>query len=150
MKTSDNGLKIIKKNEGLRLNSYKCPAGILTIGYGHTGKDVLPGMEINETYADFLLKTDVMAFESLVSDRVKVPITQNQFDALVSLTYNIGQGNFSKSTLLKKLNAGDHQGAALEFIKWNKATVNGVLTELPGLTKRRSEEKELFLKGLAS
>lgn len=144
MKTSSKGKDLIKKYEGLRLSVYKCPANVLTIGYGHT-KTAKPGMSINKEMAELLLNMDLIDFEKAVKALVKVPLTQNQFDSLISLSFNVGVGNFSKSTLLKKLNAGDYAGAAPEFLKWNKARTTGGMKELPGLTKRRKEEQALFL-----
>ncbi|MEJ5352453.1 MAG: lysozyme [Melioribacteraceae bacterium] len=145
MKTSENGIAIIKKYEGLRLQAYRCPAGLLTIGYGHT-KTTKPGMVINKEMAELLLKQDLIEYEKAVNELVKVPLTQNQFDALISFIFNVGIGNFKKSTLLKKLNEWDYNGAAEEFMKWTKAKVEGGYKELPGLVKRRNEEKQLFLK----
>ncbi|MDE6314031.1 MAG: lysozyme [Lachnospiraceae bacterium] len=144
MKIAVKGLDLIKKSEGLELKSYKDAAGVLTIGYGHTGKDITEGMVITEEQAENLLKDDLRSAEQAVSNCVTVSINQNQFDALVSFTYNVGSGALRKSTLLKKLNAGDYKGAAAEFLKWNKATVNGKKQELKGLTKRREQEKALF------
>lgn len=141
MKTSKNGIEIIKKYEGLRLKAYKCPAGILTIGYGHT-KNVKQGDTITETQAEILLIYDLIDIENCIKKNVKIPLNQNQFDALVSLCFNIGCGNFLKSTLLKKLNEGKIAEAVKEFLKWNKAGGK----ELAGLTKRRQAEMELFLK----
>ncbi len=141
MKTSQKGIEIIKKYEGLRLKAYKCPAGILTIGYGHT-KNVKQGDTITETQAEILLIYDLIDIENCIKKNVKIPLNQNQFDALVSLCFNIGCGNFLKSTLLKKLNEGKIAEAVKEFLKWNKAGGK----ELAGLTKRRQEEMELFLK----
>ncbi len=145
MKTSEKGIAIIKKYEGLRLSAYKCPAGKLTIGYGHTGNDVKPGMSINKEMAELLLKQDLRLFEKAINDLIKVPLTQNQFDALVSLTYNIGIGNFVSSTLRKLLNENKILEAGEQFMRWTKVRQPGGLKELPGLVKRRAEEKALFL-----
>lgn len=142
MKISDNGLNLIKQFEGCRLKAYKCPAGVWTIGYGHTGADVKEYTIISQTQADKFLAQDVLIHANNVSKLVRVPLTQNQFDALVSFEYNVGYGNFLKSTLLKKINASDYTGAANEFEKWtysNKKKLNGLL-------KRRMKEKELYLK----
>ena len=148
MIVSKNGLDIIKEFESFRAKPYLCPSGIPTIGYGSTyypdGKKVtLQDKEITEQKAfkilEFIANKD---FGSNINKVVKVPLNQNQFDALVSFVYNIGSGNFEKSTLLKKVNQSDFIGASLEFEKWNKA--NGKI--LNGLTKRRLAEKELFLK----
>jgi len=147
MKISKEGLDLIKKFEGLRLKAYKCPAGVWTIGYGSTG-GIIEGWEITEEDAELLLKDDVFDSEVAVDFDVTVPLTQEQFDALVSFVFNVGIGNFRKSTLLKKLNAGHYIGAANEFLKWDKATVNGVKKTLAGLTKRRKMERDLFLSGI--
>ena len=142
MKISDNGLNLIKKFEGCRLKSYKCPAGVLTIGYGHTGADVKENMIITKEQAENLFNLDILVHSNNVSKLVRVNLTQNQFDALVSFEYNVGYGNFSKSTLLRKLNARDYIGASNEFGKWVFANKK----KLQGLVKRRQAEKELFAK----
>ncbi|AFH47795.1 Phage-related lysozyme [Ignavibacterium album JCM 16511] len=141
---SKKGLDLIKKYEGLKLEAYRDPAGILTIGYGHT-KTVKPGMVINKDMADLLLKIDVMDAENAVRVLVNIELSQNQFDALVSFVFNVGRKNFERSTLLKKLNEGKILEAGEEFMKWTKAKQPGGLKELPGLVKRRAEEKVLFL-----
>lgn len=141
MKTSDVGIELIKKYEGCILKSYKCPSGVWTIGYGHTN-GVKSGMQITKAQALDYLKQDLNVFEKAVTDYVKVPLNQNQFDALVSFSFNCGSGALKTSTLLKKLNSCDYNGAANEFLKWNKS--NGKV--LNGLVRRRQEEKELFLK----
>lgn len=138
---------MIKMFEGFRAKPYKCPAGVPTIGYGSTfysnGKKVtLKDKLITEQDATNLLTTVVTNFSSGVSKLLKIQVTQNQFDALVDFAYNVGIGNLKSSTLLKKVNAKNFSGAALEFIKWNKA--DGKV--LPGLTKRRTAEKDLFIK----
>ena len=147
MKISENGLDLIKKFEGLSLKPYLCSAGIPTIGWGNTfyenmKKVTLQDETITEERADslfnFLVTTN---FVNVVNRLVIVDINQNQFDALVSFVYNLGSGNFEKSTLLKKVNQEDFIGASLEFEKWNRA--RGKV--LSGLTKRRLAEKELFL-----
>lgn len=142
---SQNGIKLIKKYEGLRLNAYKDPAGILTIGYGHT-KTVKPGMTINDEMAELLLKIDLMDAENAVRYLVDIELSQNQFDALVSFVFNVGRRNFERSTLLKRLNENKILEAGEEFMKWTKARQPGGLKELPGLVKRRAEEKALFLR----
>lgn len=140
MKINDKGLQIIKDFEGCRLKAYICPAGVWTIGYGHTA-NVKPDMVITSTDAERLLRQDLKRFEEAVSSLVKVPVTPNQFSALVSFTFNIGVGALRNSTLLRKLNSSNYKGAAEEFLRWNKA--NGKV--LPGLTKRRKAERDLFL-----
>ena len=141
MKTSNNGINLIKQFEGCALSAYKCPAGVWTIGYGHT-KDVKQGMKITTNQATSLLKEDLATYENYVNKYVKVKLNQNQFDALVSFTFNCGGGALKSSTLLKKLNKADYTGAANELLRWNKA--NGKI--LAGLTRRRKAEKALFLK----
>lgn len=143
MKISSTGLDLIKLFEGFRSKAYLCPAGILTVGYGSTGKHVQRGMVVSEPQATALLIQDAGRFEKTVN-ALKITLTQNQFDALVSLAFNIGTGNFNKSTLVRKLKAGDMAGAAAQFAVWNKATVNGKLTVLPGLVRRRAAETALF------
>lgn len=141
MKISQNGINLIKQFEGCKLIAYKCPAGVWTIGYGHT-KGVVRGQKISPERAEKFLKEDIEQFEKGVNRHVSVPLNQNQFDALVSFTYNCGLGALQRSTLLKKLNAGDYAGAANEFPKWNKS--NGKV--LNGLVRRRAAERALFVK----
>nr|WP_199065153.1 lysozyme [Chromobacterium sp. ASV5] len=141
MKTSQNGIALIQKFEGLRLIAYQDVVGVWTIGYGHTGPDVRAGMIITQTQADQLLQQDLTKFEAGVSRLVNVSLQQNQFDALVSFSYNLGLGNLQSSTLLKLLNAGDYVGAAEQFLRWNMAGGR----DLPGLTARRATERALFL-----
>ena len=146
MKISNNGLNLIKQFEGLRLNAYDDGVGVWTIGYGTikypNGTLVKKGDKITQTQADQYIANDVATFERSVNMLVNVPLTQNQFDALVSFTYNLGATNLNASTLLKKLNAKDHKGASAEFQKWNKAG-GKVMT---GLVRRRKAEMELFNK----
>lgn len=138
--TSSKGLDLIKNFEGCELKAYVCPAGVLTIGYGHTGPEVTAGMEITTAEAEELLKTDLIRFERTVDNCVNVPIKQCQFDALVSFTFNCGGDAFKNSTLLRLLNAKDYEGAAGQFSRW----VNGPNGPLPGLVRRREAEEELF------
>ena len=145
MQTSDKGIALIKQFEGCKLTAYQDSVGVWTIGYGWTqpvdGKPIRAGMTINQETAERLLKTGLVSYESAVSRLVKVGLTQGQFDALVSFTYNLGARSLSTSTLLRKLNAGDYAGAADEFLRWNKA--GGKV--LNGLTRRREAERALFL-----
>lgn len=148
MQTSDKGLALIKQSEGFRSNAYPDPATggkPYTIGNGTTvypsGMPVKLGDKVTEQQADSYLRNDVKKFESAVSNAVKVKLTQGQFDALVSFTYNVGPANMSSSTLIKKLNAGDSAGAADEFLRWNKAAGK----VMAGLTTRRAAERALFL-----
>ena len=105
-------------------------------------------MKITEAGAEELLRQDLGWVERVISKYIKVPLTQNQYDSLASLIFNIGEGNFSKSTVLKRLNSKDYKGAADAFLMWNKQKnkSTGKLEVLNGLTKRRNEERELFLK----
>lgn len=145
MQTSEKGIALIKQFEGCKLTAYQDSVGVWTIGYGWTqpvdGKPIRAGMTIKQETAERLLKTGLISYESDVSLLVKVGLSQGQFDALVSFTYNLGARSLSTSTLLRKLNAGDYAGAADEFQRWNKAG-GKVLT---GLTRRREAERALFL-----
>jgi lysozyme len=140
--SSVHDLSLIKEFEGLRLEAYLCPAKVWTIGYGHT-KTAKPGMKITEGGAEALLRHDLEWVESTINKHVKVPLTQNQYDALASFIYNVGAGAFRKSTLLRLLNQGDYDGAAGQFQRWNKA--GGKV--LKGLTRRRKAEAEKFRDG---
>ena len=142
MNISQNGIDLIKKFEGCSLSAYKCPSGVWTIGFGHTGADVSGVSRITEDEAEKLFKQDLIIHCNNVSRLVTVPLTQNQFDALVSFEFNLGYGNLSKSTLLKLLNAGKYIDAANQFDKW----VCSGKKKLAGLIKRREAEKALFLK----
>lgn len=145
MQTSEKGIALIKQFEGCKLTAYQDSVGVWTIGYGWTqpvdGKPIRAGMTIKQETAERLLKTGLVSYESDVSRLVKVGLTQGQFDALVSFTYNLGARSLSTSTLLRKLNADDYAGAADEFLRWNKA--GGKV--LNGLTRRREAERALFL-----
>jgi GH24 family phage-related lysozyme (muramidase) len=138
--TSQNGIDLIKSFEGLRTHTYKDAVGVPTIGYGHTGSDVKMGQQISQAQAEQLLRGDLSKFEAAVRKEVKVPLTQGQFDALVSFTYNLGPNALHDSQLLKKLNAGDYAGAQAEFGKF----VHAGGKVLPGLQRRREEEAALF------
>ena len=139
MKTSPKGIALIKEFEGLRLKAYLCPGGVWTIGYGHTA-GVKPGMVISEAQAEEYLKANLISFERYLNG-LGLALNQNQFDALISLIYNIGIGNFQKSTLLRKarINANDNS-IMDEFLRWvySKGRV------LPGLQRRRLREMKLY------
>ena len=137
---SQKGIDLIKRWEGFRSNAYLCPGNVWTIGYGHT-KNVYQGMCISKAQAEQLLKSDLKHFEASVSQLVTVKLNQAQFDTLVSFTFNVGVYAFKKSTLLRLINQGDFLGAAQQFGRW----VNANGKKLPGLVKRRAEEKKLFL-----
>ena len=141
MKISDAGIAAIKEYEGCVLTAYPDPGTggkPWTIGVGHTG-DVVPGMTITEDEAGDLLREDIQSSEAAVNRLVTVPITQGQYDALVSFAFNVGQGALAQSTLLRKLNGGD-SGAAAEFSRWNQAAGK----VLPGLVTRRAAECRMF------
>jgi lysozyme len=139
MKISLEGLALIKKFEGCKLEAYKCSAGVLTIGYGHTS-NVKEGDTITQEEADELLKEDIAKFEEYVNDNVIVELNQSQFDALVAWTFNLGPGNLRESTMLKKLNNSDFASVPFEMRRWNRA---GGKT-LDGLIRRREAESLLF------
>lgn len=139
-RTNSNGLQLIKSFEGLRLQAYKDPVGIWTIGYGTT-RGVRPGMTISTAEAEAFLQQDLVRFEQAINDALAVPVNDNQFSALSCFTYNVGPGAFRSSTLLKMLNQQDVYGAADQFPRWNKAGGR----PLAGLTRRRQAERLLFL-----
>lgn len=148
MRTSEAGVRLIKKHEGYRGRPYFCPAGKPTIGYGATfypdGRPVsMTDPAISEAEASRILVDMLGEFEAAVDRLVTVPITQHEFDALVSFAYNLGPTQLASSTLLRKLNAGDKAGAADQFLRWDKSAGK----TLAGLTRRRQEERALFLGG---
>ncbi len=152
MQLSENGFKIIKNFEGLRLTAYRDAAGVWTIGYGstryHDGKQVRPGDKLaDEIQADALFRNTLGQYESAVNQSVKVPINQNQFDALVSFSYNEGTGALETSTLLVKLNEKNYAEAAAHFLAWDEITdpKTGKKVVLETLVQRRKEESKLFL-----
>lgn len=144
MKTSSRGIALIKAHEGLRLLAYRCPAGVWTIGYGHTSAagdpPVVQGMKITGQEADTILRRDLARFERGVLSVVKVPLAQNQLDALVSFAFNVGLGAFAKSTLVRRLNEGRYEDVPRELMRWTRAGGR----ELPGLVNRRREEAALW------
>ena len=143
---SEQGVNLIKSFEGFSSVPYNDGVGVMTIGYGHVLRKKDKHLKkITEEQAVEILKEDVSIAVKNVNNLVKVDITQNQFDALVSFAFNVGVGNLKNSTLLKKLNQGDFIGAADEFLRWNKGRVNGVMKEMKGLTRRRVAERALFL-----
>ena len=133
------GKDLLKFFEGCELVAYQDSVGVWTIGYGHT-KGVKPGMTITQEEAEQMLESELVEYEGYVTKYVTVPLTQNQFDALVVWVYNLGPTNFRNSTLLKKLNSGDYTAAGKEIERWNKA--GGKV--LNGLVKRREAEANLF------
>lgn len=158
MHISEAGIKLIKEFEACLapvpgkkgfFKPYLCPAGVLTIGWGHTNLAGGPHFDRftvwSQQQCDDALVLDLRENENDVWSLLKVPVLQSQFDALVSFSFNVGKTNLSKSTLLRKLNARDYKGAAEEFLVWNKARVPGKgLVPLRGLTRRRVAEKTLF------
>ena len=143
MNISQEGLSLIKKFEGCKLESYKCAAGVWTIGFGSTS-GVEEGMKISQERADMLLLEDVEVFEEAVNNLVEVDLEQNQFDALVAWTFNLGSTNLKNSTLLKVLNDKNYEGVPEQIKRWNKATVDGERQVLEGLVRRREAESLLF------
>jgi len=133
------GKDLLKFFEGCELVAYQDSVGVWTIGYGHT-KGVTPGMTITQEEAEQMLESELTEYEGYVEKYVTVPLTQNQFDALVVWVYNLGPTNFRNSTLLKELNSGNYNAAGTEIKRWNKA--GGKV--LAGLVKRREAEAELF------
>jgi len=141
---SQNGLALTQQFEGLRLTAYQDQVGVWTIGYGHTGKDVLPNLTITQEQANNLLMQDVASAVAAVNRLVTVEFHQNGFDALVDFAFNLGNNALAGSTLLRKLNAGDPAGACAEFPKWCKAGGKTVA----GLLRRRQAEQQLFQQGM--
>lgn len=145
MTISDAGLNLIKRFEGLRLTAYDDGVGVQTLGYGHT-RGVKAGDTCTQEQADEWLREDVADATAAVARLVTADLTQSQRDALISIVFNIGEGAFERSTLLRKLNAGDYEGAANEFPRWNK----GGGRVLAGLVKRRAAERELFMSTMST
>lgn len=146
MKTSQSGIDLIKQWEGFRAKAYKDTGGVWTVGYGHTSDSQMAvgaSTVVTQAQAESLLRGDLAEAENAVSRLVKVTLSQSQFDALVSFTYNLGEGQLQKSTLLKKLNTGDYQSVPSELQKW--VYDNG--KKQPGLVNRRAAEAGLWVKG---
>ena len=140
MNAIDIALPLIQNFEGFRSKAYICPSGEPTIGYGSTGPDIRLGMVWSEVSATKRLRADAGRFSNQIDALVKVALTPHQKAALISFVYNIGINAFSRSTLLKKLNAGDYAGAGLQLLRWDKADGR----TLAGLTARRRAEKALW------
>jgi lysozyme len=143
MRTSQNGIAVLKYFEACSLSAYPDPAtggAPWTIGWGHTGKEVVPGLVWTQAKADAQLLDDLSSREMAVSCAVTTKINQGQFDALVDFVYNLGMGNFEGSTLLRLINAGDMDGAIAQFARWNRAAGK----PMRGLTRRRAAEAALF------
>lgn len=142
MKTSQAGIDLIKSFEGLVLKAAPCPAGIPTVGYGHTGPEVYNGLRITAEFAEDLLRQDLARFERGVERLISgVRTTQAQFDAFVSLAFNIGLGGFQRSSVLRHHRAGNKLRAAASFLMWVKAAGR----TLPGLVRRRNAERRMYL-----
>lgn len=143
MKLSNNGIAFIKRAEGEKLTAYQDSVGVWTIGVGHTGtvdgKSVARGMTITQNKSTSLLISDLAWVESAINGNVKVPLTQNQYDALCSLVFNIGRNAFTGSTLLRLLNVNNYKGASDQFLQWKRAGSDPDL-----LLPRRKRERELF------
>ena len=147
MEYSKDGLHLTEQFEGCKLTAYPDPAtggDPWTIGYGHTGADVHPGLTITQEQAETLLMKDIQKAAADVNAKVTKDLTQHEFDALVDFTFNCGAGNFNNSTLLKKLNAGDFEGASHEFEKWDMAAGK----HMAGLLRRRHAEAQEFISGM--
>jgi GH24 family phage-related lysozyme (muramidase) len=149
MNTGETGLNLIKAYEGLRFSAQGGQAssdgeGAWTVGYGHRAT-AREGQSVTEGEATRLLHSDIAPIEAVIRRTVRAPLNQNEHDALVSLIFNIGEKNFRRSTVLKKLNDGDRLGAAEAFERWTRARVDGKLVKLDGLVRRRAAEKSLFL-----
>lgn len=137
---SETGLALTRSFEGLRLDSYQDPAGIWTIGYGHTGPDVKPGQRISEFEAEALLRADIAPAVACVRRGVRVDLNQDQFDALVDFCFNTGRGSFLNSSLLRYVNRSEFDSVVVQFGLWVHA--DGEV--LPGLVRRRAAEAALF------
>lgn len=145
MKPSDACAALIRRFEGLRTRAYLCPAGKPTIGYGHTGPDVRLGLVWSPAQCEAALAADLaMAGDAVDKLTRGAATTQGQFDAMVAFAFNLGAGKLGSSTLLRLHNSGNHAGAAEQFSRWDKATVDGVLTPLRGLIARRAAEAALY------
>lgn len=140
---SGNGLALTEQFEGCRLTAYQDQVGVWTIGYGHTGDDVVAGLTITQAQAQDLLAGDVSSAAKCVNQVVTIALTQNEFDALTDFVFNLGSGNFTGSTLLRDLNAGNFTAAAAQFDLWDRA--GG--TVVAGLLRRRQAETAIFSGG---
>lgn len=140
---SGSDLALTEQFEGCRLTAYQDVAGVWTIGYGHTGPDVSPGLTITQTQAAQLLQQDVASAAACVNQAVTVALNQDEFDALVDFVFNVGRGAFLGSTMLRDLNSGDFADAAEQFDKWDHAGGKVVA----GLLRRREAEQALFEEG---
>jgi len=146
MQMSQEGINaLLKQFEGCKLKAYRCPAGILTIGYGHTSAagapNVTEGMTITQQQANDILSRDLVKYETEVHNMVKQPLTQHEFDVLVDFCYNAGAGALKSSTMLNKVNAAQFADVPAELMKWTKGKIPGKgMQVLPGLLRRRQAE----------
>jgi len=141
---NEAGLDIIKEFEGCELTAYQDLVGVWTVGYGHIA-GVKKGMTITDAEAEQFLHEDLAATEAFVAAATKdAPTSDNQFSAMVALTFNIGTGRFRSSSVLRSHLAGKYDTAAADFLKWDKATIDGKLVEVKGLRKRRDAESKLY------
>lgn len=142
----DIAIDLIKRFEGYSAEPYKCPAGYLTFGYGClVAKYPNVAFPVTEEVAEQCLAHEIIFITNGISKLIEVPLSPNQQGALISFCYNLGLGAFQSSTLRMKLNRADYSGTADEFLRWNKARVNGIHQELRGLTLRRAAERDIFL-----
>jgi lysozyme len=141
MQYSKSGLQLTERFEGCRLVAYQDQGGVWTVGYGHTGPDVYPGMVITQEQAQALLEQDIQRAVDTVNRLVSVPITQGEFDALVDFVFNLGAGAFMASTLLRDVEAQDWAAAAAQFSRWDHCGGQVVA----GLLTRRLAERQEFL-----
>ena len=140
MKTTSKGIDIIKKYEGCKLSAYRCPSGVLTIGYGHTD-NVRAGQHITQQEADDMLLQDILQREKQIDEVLTADLNENQYDAVISFVFNVGIGNFARSTLLKKINANpDDRSIRFEWLEWCRSGKR----ILEGLVRRREEEITLY------
>ena len=147
MRVSDKGIELLKELEGWRAKAYLDSVGKLTIGWGHVivpGDGITPDDTIDKVKGTSLLKRDLNWAEMCVTRNVPDNISQNQFDALVLFTYNVGCAAYNSSTLYRFIHQSDFDAAAKEFPRWNKGRVDGKLVEIKGLTNRRAKEQDLF------
>lgn len=149
MNASQNIKQLIKGWEGLRTGAYRCPAGVLTIGYGHIGPDVTPGKTITQAEADRLFEQDIARLDAELQSAMKAdnvpPLTQGRYDALLSFAFNLGLTKLRGSTLWRKVVADPADPSIpSEFARWVYGTVDGRKVRLPGLVKRRAEEARVY------
>lgn len=143
-------LALLTRDEGIRYPTYRDIAGVLTVCHEHTGPDVIEGKTYSQKECDAFLKKDTIKHGKAVLRCAKVPLNQNQYEAFTRFAFNVGPGAFCGSTLVKKLNAGDYDGACRELLRWDKARVNGVLRPVKGLTARRQSEYQQCIKPIES